>query len=191
MSTVRTPKGEILTVHPHCLMFFADETGHEDFADPNYPVFGIGGCAVLAAAIDQNLRGPWRAMKEHRFGGADVPLHAADLRNLTPDQMNALSEFFRNQEIGRFAVTMTASTKLPDAVRPIQIMPGALRRRWEELTPRFVPLPVEVAFIHEASERGDELLQHYFGESVVTIDGKRVPVHHGIMPKGDEAIRGC
>jgi hypothetical protein len=39
-------------------MFFSDETGHEDFADPNYPVFGIGGCAVLAAAIDQNLRIP-------------------------------------------------------------------------------------------------------------------------------------
>jgi hypothetical protein len=55
MNAARTPNGEILTVHPHCLMFFADETGHEDFADPNYRVFGIGGCAVLAAAIDQNL----------------------------------------------------------------------------------------------------------------------------------------
>jgi hypothetical protein len=55
MNAARTPNGEILTVHPHCLMFFAYETGHEDFADPNYRVFGIGGCAVLAAAIDQNL----------------------------------------------------------------------------------------------------------------------------------------
>jgi hypothetical protein len=45
-----------------------------------------------------------------------------------------------------------------------------------------------VAFIHEASERGDELLERYFGPSIVTIDGKQVKVHHGIMPKGDEAL---
>jgi hypothetical protein len=51
-----------------------------------------------------------------------------------------------------------------------------------------VPLPVEVAFIHEASERGDKLLETYFGESVAVIDGKRVNAHHGIMPKGDEAL---
>jgi hypothetical protein len=188
MKSARTPKGEILTVHPHCLMFFVDETGHEDFADPNYPVFGLGGCAALAAAIDQNLRAPWREMKERFFGGADVPLHAADLRNPTTEQVNAIAAFFRNQEIGRFALTMTASTKLPEGMKAIQVMPGVLRRRWEELTPRFVPLPVEIAFIHEASDRGDELLQRYFGESVGTIDGKRVQVHHGIMPKGDEAL---
>jgi hypothetical protein len=51
-----------------------------------------------------------------------------------------------------------------------------------------VPLPVEVAFIHEASDRGDELLEKYFGPSIVTIDGRQVKVHHGIMPKGDEAL---
>jgi hypothetical protein len=63
-----------------------------------------------------------------------------------------------------------------------------LRRRWEALVPRFVPLPVELAFIHEASERGDKLLEKYFGESVVVIDGKRVNTLHGIMAKGEEAL---
>jgi hypothetical protein len=48
------------------------------------------------------------------------------------------------------------------------------------LVPRFVPLPVELAFIREASELGDKLLETYFGESVVVIDGKRVNAHHGI-----------
>jgi hypothetical protein len=83
---------------------------------------------------------------------------------------------------------MTSRTELPDGVSPIQVMPDLLRRRWQELTPRFQPLPVEVAFIHEASDRGDELLERYFGESVVEIGGKRVLAHHGIMPKGDEAL---
>jgi hypothetical protein len=83
---------------------------------------------------------------------------------------------------------ITFKTKLPEGVKPIQAMPSLLRRRWEELVPRFVPLPVEVAFIHEASDRGDQLLERYFGPSTVTIDGKTVVVRHGIMPKGDEAL---
>jgi hypothetical protein len=184
----RARTGEVLQVHPHCLIFFVDETGHEDFADPEFPVFGMGGCGILAAAIDQNLRVPWRDMKACHFGGADVPLHASDLRDPTDQQLEALNQFFETKPFGRFAVTMTRKTELPEQIKPIQVMPDLLRRRWVELTPRFQPLPVEVAFIHEASARGDALLEKYFGPSIVTIDGKSVNVHHGIMPKGDEAL---
>jgi hypothetical protein len=157
--------GPILQVHPHCLMFFVDDTGHEEFADPNFPVFGLGGCALLAAAVDPNLRQPWRSMKERHFGGADVPLHASELRSPSREQLLALGQLFRRQTFGRFAVTMTAESKTPPGLEPMQVIAGAIRRRWEELTPRFRPLPVEVAFIHEASERGDKLLEKYFGGS--------------------------
>jgi hypothetical protein len=180
--------GDRLVGHPHCLMHFVDETGHEEFADDNYPVFGMGGCAILAAAVDQNLRKPWCDMKALYFGGADVPLHACDLRDPTKEQLEALNQFFETQTFGRFAVTMTRKTELPDQVKPIQVMPGLLRRRWKELLPRFQPLPVEVVFIHEASDRGDEMLERYFGPSIVKINRKDVTVHHGIMPKGDEAL---
>jgi hypothetical protein len=180
--------GEILQVHPHCLMFFVDETGHEEFADPQFPIFGMGGCGLLAAAIDQNLRGPWRQMKANYFGGANAALHASDLRTPTSEQVAALGSFFNTQPFARFAVTMTRETELPDDVKPIQLMPGLLRRRWQALTSRFHPVPVEVAFIHEASDRGDQLLERYFGASIVQIEGKQVPVHHGIMPKGDETL---
>jgi hypothetical protein len=169
-------------------MFFVDETGHEEFADPRFPVFGMGGCGLLAAAVEQNLRGPWRRMKALHFGGADVPLHASELHHPTAAQIAALGLFFETQEFGRFAVTMTHKTALPDGIKPIQVMPGLLRRRWEALAPRFVPLPVEVAFIHEASDRGDRLLETYFGPSIVKIGGKEVNVHHAIMSKGDEAL---
>src|SRR6516162_8617273 len=107
MNLRRAKTGDTLQVHPHCLMFFTDETGHEEFADPNFPIFGMGGCALLAAAIDPVLRQPWREMKAHHFGGADVPLHASDLRSPTAQQVAALGEFFEKQPFGRFAVTMT------------------------------------------------------------------------------------
>jgi hypothetical protein len=178
----------VLRVHPHCLIFFIDETGHEEFADPNFPVFGMGGCGLLAAAVEQNLRTPWRAMKGRHFGGADVALHASELLAPTDAQVAALGEFFETRPFGRFAVTMTSKTKLPNEVKPIEVMPGLLRRRWEALTPRFEPPPVEVAFIHEASDRGNDLLEKYFGPSIVHIGDTEVKVHHAIMPKGDEAL---
>jgi hypothetical protein len=86
---------ERLKVHPGCLMVFVDETGHEEFADRNYPVFGFGGCAVPAFVAPDVLERPWREMKECHFGGPDVALHASDLQSPTGEQLEALSAFFR------------------------------------------------------------------------------------------------
>ena len=143
----------MLTVHPHCLMFFSDETGHEP--DPNYPVFGFAGCAAFAAAIDQQIRESWRNLKQNHFGSADIPLHAADIGDATPEQMNAIGEFFRKQRFGRFAVTAAAGSQFPPNMRPFNVFPDALRRQWQES--RSPIDQVEMAFIHEASERGDPL----------------------------------
>jgi hypothetical protein len=178
----------MLTVHPQCLGFFLDESGHEEFADPNHPVYVLGGCAVIAADIEAVLRSPWRELKDRHFGGADRPLHASDVRNPTTEQVEALATFFRQQPFGRFAVAMTKNTILPSQTKPIEIMPGLLRRRYEQITARCSTPPVEVAFVHESSERGDPLLQKYFGDTVVQINGREVPVHHVLAPKGDETL---
>ena len=177
-----------LQVHPGCLMFFLDETGHEEFSDPHYPVFSIGGCAVMAGAIDDVLRRPWRALKEAHFGGVDVKLHAADLRDPAITQLDALGHFFRTQPFGRFAVTLTARTMLPADIRPYDLMPNTVRRTWTELASRCQPAPIEVALLHEASERGDQLVERYFGPTVFQVADKPVPVHHGFMHKGDELL---
>lgn len=62
-----------LQVGPNCLLFFIDETGHETFADKNYPVFGLGGCAINSSSAPAVIAEPWRAMKAVHFGGEDVP----------------------------------------------------------------------------------------------------------------------
>lgn len=180
---------ERLQVHPHCLMFFVDETGDEDFADPKYPIFGLGGCAVMAGAVDDAIKRPWRDLKAAYFGGADKPLHAAALRDITDQQALALGNFFRKQAFGRFAVTMTGKTELPEGHRPLDVLPNLLRRRWEELASRCSPTPVEFALLHEASQRGDPLIERFFGTTIIRINGIEVPVHHGFMPKAsDEAL---
>ena len=125
---LHSTQGERVQVHPQCLMFFIDETGHEEFADPKRPLLGMGGCAIMAVGIDPVLRAPWRAMKERHFGGADVPLHASDLRDPTGDQLDALNGFFRHQPFGHFAVVMPA-TMAPNGLEPIRVMPHLLRYR--------------------------------------------------------------
>ena len=79
-----------LQVGPNCLLFFIDETGHETSADKNYPVFGLGGCAINSSAAAAVVGEPWRAMKVAHFGGEDVPLHANELRNPTTEQLDTL-----------------------------------------------------------------------------------------------------
>jgi hypothetical protein len=179
-----------LSVDPYCLMFFTDETGHEEFADPNYRVFGLAGCSIFAATIDQVLRKPWRRLKDQHFGGPNVALHASDLSNPTMEQVNAIAEFFRNQRFGRFGVTATAKSELPSELRLFEIIPNVIRKRWQDLASRSPIDPVEIAFIHEVSERGDPLLEKYFGETMVKINDRQIPVHQGLMRKelGDEAL---
>jgi hypothetical protein len=142
----------------------------------------------MAGAIEDVLRKPWRALKKAHFGGADVKLHAADLRDPANTQLDALRHFFRTQPFGRFAVTMTARTKLPADIGPYDLMPNVVRRRWTELASRCQPPPTEIALLHEASDRGDQLVERYFGPTVFQIAGQPIPVHHGFMHKGDESL---
>lgn len=164
-------------------MVFVDETGHEDLSDPNYEVFGFGGCVIPAFAVDEHLKRPWRELKAEHFGGADVPLHATDLHNPTRPQLEALGGFFKNQKFGRFAATVTSKTLLPAGMVPYDVLPTALRQRWAELASRVLPAATEVALLHEASQRGDALVERYFGPSFFQIDGKPVKVHHGLLRK--------
>src|SRR5262249_50960205 len=147
-----------LLVRPDCLMFFCDDTGHEDFRDPQFPVFGIGGCGLMARALEPMLKRPWQENNARYFPGAHQPLHANALRNRTRTPLAALGQFFREQEFCRFGVTITSACRLPLGISAHRAVSLSLRKRWEELTPRVRPTPTEVAFIFEASERGDALV---------------------------------
>jgi hypothetical protein len=173
---------ERLKVHPGCLMIFVDETGHEEFADPHYPVFGLGGCAVPAFAAPDVLERPWRDMKERHFGGADVALHASD-RHRQPKQLEELRAFFRDHRFGRFAVTMCRDVCLPKGQSSIQAMRGALQDSGANSPSGVVPTPVEVAFIFEASERGSPLVEEHLGPTIVHVGAQRIPTHNVFIEK--------
>jgi len=178
-----------LGVHPRVLLFFVDDTGHDQFADPQFPVFGLGGCAVIAEALEAVVRVPWRRMKADHFDGADKPLHAADLRNPTPDQLNALSTFFTTTPIGRFAATASIRTKLPAGMKPYEAVASSLLNRFAELANRVAGEVAGIAMIYEGDGgRGDELLATHLGSMRIVKDGIDLPHVSHLMRKGEEAL---
>jgi hypothetical protein len=143
-----------------CLLVFIDETGHERLADPKYPVFGLGGCAVLAKDYDERLAHPWRELKTRHFGGPDTPLHASTSRSLTQAQLEALDRFFRTESFFRVASVLSDKTVLCDGFRPYQVVAPSLRQRIAD-----VARPIDfsrVAMIFEESERTDPLVVQHF-----------------------------
>jgi hypothetical protein len=66
------------------------------------------------------------------FGDEDVPLHANELRNPTTEQLDALSKFFREQQVARLAVTMSKSAVLPTGKTPLEIITGSMMNRYTD-----------------------------------------------------------
>jgi hypothetical protein len=147
-------------LYPNDLLLAIDETGIEDFSDPNYPLFGLGGCAVLAGQYFDAIDGPWTSLKEQHFGSTSIPLHAAELRGATPAQIAAIGEFFRNNHFFRLAALVTDKTELPYWIPPYQAVAMTLMQHLAGIA-TIVPFR-RVGIIFESSQRTDRLAWNTF-----------------------------
>ena len=93
----------------------------------------------------------------------------------------------------RFASVVHHTATLPAGIEPLQVLAGSLIDRFKELTMRWAPRPQQVCFVHEASQRGDALLERYIGKLTVKADGSEIPVRQGLMEKrlGDPALEAA
>jgi len=92
------------------LVVALDDTGHEEFRDPNYKVFGIGGCAFMVRDYQQLVEQPWNYMCQKFFPNQKRPMHAVEIC-FTDEQMGALKYFFENFQFFRLAVTASHNTE--------------------------------------------------------------------------------
>jgi hypothetical protein len=102
--------GQTVSLSETTLVVAIDDTGHEEFLDPNYRVFGLGGCAFLVRDYQRLIEKPWNYMCAKFFADVPRPLHAASLQNLSPEQLGALRHFFEKFEFFRIAVTASAES---------------------------------------------------------------------------------
>jgi Protein of unknown function (DUF3800) len=97
---------------PDCLLSFIDDTGDPACRDPVNPVFGLGGCAVMARDLDRLVRQPWASVRMGVGRSATPQLHAArSERRMTPTKEKAIRTFFIEQPIARVAYISSIRTQ--------------------------------------------------------------------------------
>lgn len=171
------------TLHlpPTCFVAFVDETGHEWLRDKKHPVYGLGGCGVLARDLDACLEEPWRSVREAVAGSKEQALHAAALRSPTPAQIAAIAGFFQGGSFCRFAAVCSDRTLFPDGFPPVRAVAGRLKQRIVDVA-RWTGF-MEIAVVFEHASRTTRLLEQEFGDFAVEEGGIRLPTECFVMPK--------
>ena len=150
----------VLDVPDDALVVGIDETGCEDYKDEKFPVFGIGGCAILARDYFRFLDEPWRDIKSRYFGGYDAQMHASELRSPTPEQISALENFFTKLPFFRFACMSANSFDNQSAETNIHLLSVSVMRQLCEFAT--LMQPSQIVFIVENSKRiGKDLVKHF------------------------------
>jgi len=179
-----TSDGGTSYIDDDTLLAWIDETGSEDLKDPNYPLFGLGGCVIDAKRYAAEVQSPWQKIKKDIFGGA-TSLHATDLK-ATPDQIAALSKFFDYRGFGRVASILPVSANIAPTLENYETCAYALGLRIAKVSAAF--RYNSVVLIVESSERGDPLAEKWLSRISILREyesGRKeeVPMRHFFLPK--------
>ena len=183
-----------LVYTPGTLMVFCDETGNENYKDCAYPIFGRGGCIVMGREYQNRIAKPWkRLLCEIDWG--DSPFHTSEfvqglqkLDKATFDaRIESINRFVRHG-FYRFGITTHSATERPLEVDGHQVVSMAL----VDLVRRIVArcMPSLVAFIFEASDRSDHLVErdlHLEHLEMHDLFGRFVPSDGFFIPKSSRA----
>lgn len=176
------------------LLVFIDETGHEDFADPNAPFFGLAGCICAAGEYGAVIDKPWQAV-EQSFPNDMHPLHAADLRpaEISKEQLAAIDSFFADGAFGRFATVAKAEIENESLLPVLEILVQQTFQRVLELIKISGYDFSQLIIIIEHSERLDAQYADYFRRHLLhRKDGTPVPAFLCTQAKssGEDFMRG-
>lgn len=155
---------------PACLVVFIDETGNEHFKDDRHPVFGFGGCAVLAADLDAAVREPWRQVRRAVNGSPDEPLHAGGRPRWLPHEFAVVADFFRRSPCLRIASMSSRVTLLPSGMPAIDAVAGSFKKRIIDVA-RWTSFQ-SIALIFEKTDRLKGEIERAFGNFEIEEDGR-------------------
>jgi len=161
---IQLEDGVLIELESSCYCVFIDETGSESLRDPNYPIFGMGGCGTLVSHYWEWLALPWTRMKSLYFGDPNIALHASDIRpgiSRFGQKVKGLNEFFGCGPYSRFAAIYEINTEigadLPDlhtlAIEVLRSQIYKVVAPWE---------PSRIAVIFESCERSNHAVANQF-----------------------------
>jgi hypothetical protein len=160
------------------LAVFVDDTGHESLK--GQPVYGLGGCAVLAATTSALLISPGGRSGKHVAGSPDAQLHANKFSG-TIEDIEIVARFFGEQPFWRFAAVITEQTTLAHELTLLGTMRGALERCINDIVG--LTLCEEVKVVFESSHRANRPIQSAFQSFEFSRESERIPSECGFMPK--------
>lgn len=156
------------------LIIFIDETGNECLKDPDYPIFGIGGCIISGLAYLPNIALPWSDLKNKEFGGKKH-LHATDLKNPSKAQLEILNNFFSAGLFGRFATTISDKTILNiKQERLYSIVVRALINRISDIL-KYADFD-EIVMVFEESKSTQTINHNSFAGYELSKGNKKIPI---------------
>ncbi len=169
-----------LLLNDRSLVVFVDDTGHERLVK-DHPVYGLGGCAIMASDLDRIVRQPWREVRKFVKGSENEPLHACKFwRRATEKQKKVVSSFF-TYPFFRFGAILSINTQYSQDIEIIEIIAKTLQSRIRDIAKwtRFEELHV----IFESSERANDLIQKEMQDFGLQEDGKSIPIECYFMSK--------
>ncbi len=182
--------GSVINVSPNSALVFLDETGDEQLKDPKYPIFGLGGCCILAKNYFILIDRPWSKMKLKMFNLKNKPLHAAG-NSFSYKQITAINNFFLSNEFGRFTTISSLNTQIDTILKMEQVVFYSFCKRVLEIIKWYEFENIIV--IYDNSERLKPKLQEYastidFAEKLNGVDTK-IETHYCVVNK-ETALSG-
>jgi hypothetical protein len=178
------PVPQALNPPADCLLVFADETGDPAYRDPANPVFGLGGCTVIARDVDRLIRNPWSSVRTALGRGATARLHAKQAeRRMTEAKQKVLRAFFIEQPFGRVAYISSLQTKysgkLDDAVVRSTSLAFLQRvvavAKWQPFS--------SITVIFEDNPHLISRFERALAGAQLEEDGRVIPLEWYVMPK--------
>ena len=181
---IKCEDGSVLNVSPNSALIFLDETGDEQLKDPKYPIFGLGGCCIIAKNYLSLIDRPWSKIKLEMFNLKNKPLHAAG-NSFSYKQITAINNFFLSNGFGRFTTISSINTQIDTKLKMEQVVFYSFCTRVLEII-RWYEFD-NIIVIYDNSERLKPKLQKYasgieFSEKFNDVD-KKIETHYCVVNK--------
>ena len=113
--------GESFEIESNDLIIAIDETGHEEFKDSNFPLFGLSACLFLGKDYYNEISKPWNNIKKMANLSENDILHASEVDINNKNLINGIGDFFKNGSFGRIAIGCSKNTKFLINIKPVDL----------------------------------------------------------------------
>ena len=185
------PTNTLILEHDHgqirleadTLVVAIDDTGHEEFADANYPVFGLGGCAFLVRDYERLIATPWNYMCKKFFPHVQRPMHAVDIQHDQPteEQLDALRHLFETFQFFRIATTVTPQTVNVTDEHFVNLVGGCMLNRIADVA-KWVEFDRLFILVEESDRVGAQIMRSLTGKHIER-NSARIEIELGTIPK--------